>query len=81
MAKDQTGNHQNVKRLLIKAIIAVLGITIMINLIFTFLHTVMPSWVQDFARLVGFIPFILLPFFIWLYLITLAKCYLDKKIQ
>ncbi len=74
------GNRSNEDLLLIKAIITAIGITIISNFIFTFWHEEIPSWVQDFAPLLGFIPFILLPILIVLYLIAAAKHYLEPKI-
>ncbi len=74
------GNRSNEEDFLLKAIIAVIGITIICNFGFTFWHEKIPSWVQDFAPLLGFIPFILLPVLTVLYLIAVAGRHLAPKI-
>ncbi len=74
------GNRSKEEMLLIKAIVAASGITIILNFIFTFWNEDMPSWIQDFAPFLGFIPFILLPILVVLYLIAVAKRYPDQDI-
>lgn len=72
-------NRPKEERLLVKAIIVAFGITIISNFVFTFWLEDLPSWIQDFAPLLGVIPFNLLPILIVLYLIAVVKRYLDSR--
>ena len=72
-------NQSKEERFLIKAIIVAIGITIIGNFIFTFWLKDWSSWFQDFAPLLGFIPFILLPVLIVLYLIAVGKRLLNSR--